>query len=101
MEIFNSVEDLRVVIRTPSAALIDTRAMELEAEDHLGRFTIRAKGSPVLAALMPGELRLFKRDGSEICVTASWGSLVAVGKQVRIVVNDARVRYLAPLRLAV
>ncbi|RLB63832.1 MAG: hypothetical protein DRI90_05970 [Deltaproteobacteria bacterium] len=101
MEIFNSAEDLRVVIRTPSAELIDTRAIQLEGEDTLGRFTLRGKGDPVLAALVPSELRLLKRDGSEIHVTVSWGSLIAVGQQVRIVVNDAQVRHLAPLRLAV
>lgn len=100
MEIFNSAEDLRVVIRTPTAELIDTRATQLEAEDTLGCFTLRANGSPVLAALVPGELRLLRRDGSEIRVTVSWGSLIAVGHQVRIVVNDARVRHIAPLRLA-
>ncbi|MBW2456096.1 MAG: hypothetical protein JRI68_16375 [Deltaproteobacteria bacterium] len=101
MEIFDSSEDLRVVIRTPSAPLIDTRATQLEVQDNLGPLTIRIKDSPVLTAVVPGELRLYKRDGSEIRVAVSWGTLVAVGQQVRIVVNDARVSYFAPLRMAV
>ena len=101
MEIFNSREDLRVVIRTPGAAVIDTRVTELEVEDALGRFSIVAGGDPALAALVPSELVLRKRDGGEIRVEVSWGSLTAVGHQARIVVESARVRYIEPMRIAV
>jgi len=101
MEIFDSTADLRVVIRTPSTPLIDTRATQLEVEDNLGPLTIRTEDTPVIAAVAPCELRLLKRDGSEIRVTVSWGSLIAVDQQVRIVVNDAQVRYVPPLSMAV
>ncbi len=101
MEIYNSAEDLRVVIVTPSAPLIDTRATQLEVQDNLGLLTVHPRQSPVLTAVAPGELRLYKRDGSEIRVAVSWGTLTVLGQQVRIVVNDAQVRHIAPLRMAV
>jgi hypothetical protein len=44
---------------------------------------------------------LRKRDGGEIRVEVSWGSLTAVGRQARIVVESARVRYIEPMRIAV
>jgi F0F1-type ATP synthase epsilon subunit len=101
MEIFNSREDLRVVIRTPTASVIDTHVTALEVEDALGRFTVVADGEPALAALVPTELVLRKRDGGEIRVEVGWGSLTAVGHQARIVVDSAKVRYIEPLRIAV
>lgn len=100
MDIFNSKEDLRVVVRTPSAAIVDMRVVELEAEGRNGRITVRANCEPTMAGLVHGELRLRKRDGSEIVVRVDWGSLVAIGHQARIVVESASLRYLEPLPLA-
>ena len=77
----------------------------IQSNERIGRDTGRYIGlfqvhTPVLTALVPGGLRLYKRDGSEVRVTVSWGSLIALGQQVRIVVNDARVRHLPPLSMA-
>jgi len=101
MDIFNSKEDLRVVVRTPSAAIVDTHVTELEAEGWNGNFVVRSGAEPTMAGLASGEMVLRKRDGSEIRVRIDWGSLVAVGHQVRVVVENASVRYLEPLPIAV
>jgi F0F1-type ATP synthase epsilon subunit len=91
MEIFDSVKDMRVVIRTPEGGVVDTRATELEVEDQLGRFVVQADGEPALAALVPGDIVLRKRDGSETRIAAGFGTLVAVGHEARVVVHEARV----------
>ena len=101
MDIFNSREDLRVVVRTPSAAIVDTHVTELEAEGRNGKFVVRSGAEPTMAGLASGEVVLRKRDGGEIRVRVDWGSLVAVGHQVRVVVENASVRYLDPLPIAV
>jgi hypothetical protein len=101
MEIFDSMKDVRVVIRTPWAHVLDTRAIELEVADTHGAHMLRADREPQLLALVPGEIVLRRRDGTEIHVTVSWGSLTAMGRQIRIVVERAKVRYVEPLRIAV
>ncbi len=101
MDIFNSAHDYRVVVRTPTRAVLDTSATEIEVEDTLGRFTISSKDEPVLAALVPCQVVVRKRDGSEIHLTISWGTLVVAGNQVRIVARNARARFVEPLRIAV
>jgi F0F1-type ATP synthase epsilon subunit len=93
--------DLRVVIRTLSEHLLDTYASELEVEDNLGRFTVTADGDPALAALVPSEITLRKRDGGEIRVRVGWGTLTAAGGQARLVVHDADVTVVEPMRIAV
>lgn len=100
MEIFDSTQDLRVVIRTPTSAVLDIHVTSIEVQDHLGRFEVKVGGDPVLTALVPSDLVLHKRDGGEVHVTVGWGSLTAVGAQARIVVNGARVRYVDPQRAA-
>jgi hypothetical protein len=101
MEIFKGKEDLRVVIRTPSAAILDARVTQLETEGRDGRIVVRAGSEPTMMGLTDTELKLRKSDGSEIMVRVDWGSLVAIGKQARIVVESASVRYLEPLPIAV
>lgn len=100
MMIFDSAHDLHVVIRTAHTVLLDTIATELELEDQLGRFTLRS-GEPSLAALIPSEVVVRRRDGSEARVDVTWGSLTAVGSQVRIVVRSGDVRETEPMRMAV
>ncbi|MEM9694511.1 MAG: hypothetical protein AAGA56_18320 [Myxococcota bacterium] len=101
MEIFNSARDLRVVIRTLNEELIDTRATELEVEDALGRFSIMAGSEPSLASLIPSVVIVRKRDGSEVQVKMSWGTLTAVDGQARIIARDAEVAFIEGMRLAV
>ncbi len=101
MDIFDSTKDLRVVLRTPSSLLLDTRASSVEAEDHLGRFELRVDSDPALAALVPSTLCIRKRDGSELLVEVSWGSLAKAGDQVRLVVREARIRRIEAMRIAV
>lgn len=100
MEIFDSHKDLRVVIRTPYETILDTRACEVELEDAAGRFTLRADGEAALTALIPGDLVIRKRDGSELHLVVGYGSLVALGGQARIVVRHATMRFVEPLRIA-
>jgi F0F1-type ATP synthase epsilon subunit len=88
-------------VRTPNKAVLDTSATEIEVEDALGRFVISAQADPALTALVPSEVVVRKRDGSEILLTISWGSLVFVGNQVRIVAKQAKARYIEALRIAV
>jgi F0F1-type ATP synthase epsilon subunit len=101
MDIFNSAQDLRVVVRTPTKSVLDTSATDIEVEDTLGRFVITAQAEPALTALVPSEVVVRKRDGSEIHLSISWGSLVFVGNQVRIVAEQAKARYVEALRIAV
>jgi F0F1-type ATP synthase epsilon subunit len=91
MEIFDSGKDLRVVVRTPAGGVVDMRVTQLEVEDQLGRFVIKADGEPALAALVPANLVLRKRDGSETHIAAGFGTLIAVGHEARIVVHEAKV----------
>src|SRR5262245_16477099 len=100
MMIFDSAHDIRVVIRTPWELLLDTVAMEVEVEDTQGRFTLRA-GDAELAALVPSSVIVRRRDGSEIHVDVTWGSLTAVGNEARLVVRGGEVRHIEPLRMAV
>jgi F0F1-type ATP synthase epsilon subunit len=99
MQIYNSKEDLRVVVRTPSAAVIDCAVTELEVEGPGGPLLIVAGAEPTLLGLAGTDLRLRKRDGTVIGVSVDWGSLVAVGRQARVVAHNAVIRYLEPLRL--
>ncbi len=101
MEIFDSTQDLRLVLRTPSRTLLDTRVCWLQVEDHLGRFDLSVNSDPALAALVPSTLCMGKRDGSELLVEISWGTLAKAGDQVRVVVRDARITRIEPMRLAV
>ena len=101
MDIFNSAQDLRVVVRTASKSVVDTSATEVEVEDTLGRFVITAQGEPALTALVPSEVVVRKRDGSEIHLSINWGSLVFVGNQVRIVADEAKPHFIEALRIAV
>ncbi len=100
MEIFDSHKDLRVVIRTPEAAILDTRAREVEVEDVVGRFTLRADEEDALSALIPGEIVIRKRDGSELHLDVGYGSLTKLGSQARIVVKHAELRFVEPMRIA-
>jgi F0F1-type ATP synthase epsilon subunit len=101
MEIFNSAHDLRVVVVTPSSQIIDTHVEQLEVEDQFGRFIVTAADGPTMAGLVPSRMVLRRRDGSEIHVKLSYGSLTAVGRQARVVLRDASVQYVEPLQIAV
>ena len=100
MEIFNSRKDLRVVVRTAWATIIDTPASEIEVEDAIGRFTLRADGDAALAALVPSMIVVRKRDGSEVHLDAGWGSLTAAAGQVRIVVSDCAAQHVEAQHVA-
>jgi F0F1-type ATP synthase epsilon subunit len=98
--IYDSTKDIHVIVQTPHAVLLDCVASELDVEDQLGRFTVR-HGEPALAALVPSEIVIRRRDGGELRIDATWGSLTAVGKQVRIVIRSGEVREIEPMRIAV
>jgi F0F1-type ATP synthase epsilon subunit len=100
MMIFDSAQDIHVVIKTPNALLLDTVACAVDLEDQLGRFTIEG-GDAALAALVPSEIVVRRRDGSEARIDITWGSLTAVGNQVRIVVRSGEVREVEALPIAV
>jgi F0F1-type ATP synthase epsilon subunit len=96
----HSPPSIHVVVQTPYAVLLDTVASELELEDQLGRFTVRS-GDAALAAIVPSEIVVRRHDGSEAHIDVSWGSLTAVGSQVRIVVRSGLVEEVEALRIAV
>ncbi len=102
-EIFHSNKDVRVVLRTSNRILVDCHAVHLEVEDARGRFGIDSRTDPTMVALVPSELVVHKRDGSQLRVQVSWGSLTSVGNQVRIVARKARVEYVdaMPMPIAV
>lgn len=102
MEIFNSAHDLRVVIRKLDEEIVDTRATSIEVEDALGRFTVTADGAPALASLVPSTIVVRKRDGSEVHVEGSYGTLTAAGGQARIILREAALRRVdPPMKVAV
>lgn len=100
MQIFNSAEDMRVMLSTPAGRVLDLRVTELELLDQGPGAPLRAGEMPLLTALLPGRLLLRKRDGSEICVLVGWGSLTMVGKQARVVVSRAEPSHRASLQVA-
>jgi len=100
MEIYDSTKDVRVVLRTPTHTLIDTHVVMLEIADEAGHFAIDGGQASMLRSLLPGELRLVKRDGSEVRVVVSWGSLTKLGNQIRIVARHATMYVLEPLPIA-
>jgi F0F1-type ATP synthase epsilon subunit len=95
-----SLDDLRVIIRTPDHTALDVHACELEVEDPHGRFIVTAHGDEALAALVPSTVVVRQRDGHEIHVHVSWGSLTAAGGEARMVVSACSVVHVAPLRIA-
>ena len=96
----DSAQDIHVVIQTPQTLLLETIARELEVEDQLGRFILHS-GDAALAALVPSRIVVRRGDGSEAHVDVTWGSLTAVGSQVRIVVRSGAVSEIEALRMAV
>ena len=100
-EIFDSKHDVRVVLRTTNKILSDSYATSIEVEDARGRFTVDATTKPTMVALVPSEILIHKRDGSQLRARVSWGSMTAVGNQVRIVAENAKLSYVEPMRMAV
>lgn len=98
--IYDSTRDIHVVVKTPTCVLLDTLACEVEVEDKLGRFTVAA-GDAQLAALVPSEIVVRRRDGSACHIDVTWGSLTAVGHEVRIIVHAGAVSEVEALRMAV
>ncbi len=82
-------DELRVVLRTPTELLLDTKVSELEAADLAGRFVVRADCEPVLTALVPGDIVLRNRDGRELRAAIGFGSCTKVGREVRLIVEHA------------
>ena len=99
--IFDSYRDVRVVIRTTNRVLVDCRAAKLEVEDARGRFTLDAASPATMVAVVPSDILVHKRDGSCLRIHVSWGSLTAVGSQIRIIARDAHVVAGDPLPIAV
>lgn len=91
MDIFHSAKDLRVVICTQDNVLLDTHVKRLEAFDHLGQLVLDGDSPPMLAALIPGDIVVHRRDGTTTRIEAGWGSLTSVGNQVRIATSRGRV----------
>jgi len=100
MEIFNSAEDLRVLLATTTERVLDVRVTELELLDQQPGAPLRVGEAPLLTAVVPGRLLLRKRDGAEICVRLGWGSLTMVGQQVRVVVSRAALQFAESLPVA-
>ena len=100
-EIFDSKHDVRVVLRTTNKILSDSYATSVEVEDARGRFTVDATTKPTMVALVPSDILIHKRDGSQLRARVSWGSMTAVGNQVRIVAKNAKLSYVEPMRMAV
>ena len=93
-------EDFHLIVRTPHRLLLDTICSQIEVEDHMGRFDV-VPGEPALAALVPSEIVVRRRDGSEAHLDISWGSLTAVGRQVRIIVENATISETEAMPIAV
>lgn len=100
-QIFDSNKDVRVQIRTTHRVVLDCRAEQLEVEDSRGRFTLDANSPATMVAVVPSDIFIHKRDGSCTRVNVSWGSLTAVGNQIRIVARNAKVSHVEPLPMAV
>lgn len=65
--------EMRLVIRTPTKTMIDRSVVSVTAEDRTGRFGIRPRMEPIIAALVPSLLTYRTGDGDH------W---VAVGRGV-------------------
>lgn len=92
MTIYDSAKDMRVVLRTTDGQLLETVASQVRAPSRQGELVLQRGGSPQLVALVPGEVVLCRRGGGCSYITVDWGSLTAMGNEVRITVRSAEMK---------
>lgn len=83
--------DIRVVVRTLYQQVLATRAVAIVGADQGGTFIVDRSSAPLIAAVEPCQLRLHHGDGEVTVLDVSWGTITAVGGDVRIVVRDASI----------
>jgi F0F1-type ATP synthase epsilon subunit len=91
MTIYDSAKDMRVVLRTTDGQLLETVASKIRAPGRHGELLLTRGSSPQMVALVPGELVLNKRHGDTQRILVDWGSLTAMGNEVRITVRHAAI----------
>jgi F-type H+-transporting ATPase subunit epsilon len=79
----------RLVVRTPSGTIVDEQVASLAAEDVTGRFGVRPRCEPLLAALLPGLLSYRRSDGLEVFVAVGKGLLDTQATVTRVAVREA------------
>ena len=80
---------LLVTITSPSGEVLQMRVRTLAAEDGSGRFGVRPKAAPMVAALIPGLLTAREVNGQEVFVAVGPGLLYSDRDHVDIAVRDA------------
>ena len=91
MTIYDSAKDMRVVLRTTDGQLLETVASKVCAPSRDGELVLSRGGCPQLVALVPGEVVLYSRGGARTRLLIDWGSLTAMGNEVRITVRSAAI----------
>ncbi|MCG8555265.1 MAG: F0F1 ATP synthase subunit epsilon [Proteobacteria bacterium] len=82
---------LQLRIETPTALVFDGRVRSLTAEDASGRFGLRPRATPLVAALVPSVLTYRAEDGAERLVAAGSGALRSDGARVVVTLRHAMV----------
>ncbi len=80
---------LRLIVRTPARVEVDAAVRSVTAEDGSGRFGVRPRGEPLLAALVPGLLTFRDPEGHETLVAIGSGLLDARPMLVDVAVREA------------
>ena len=80
---------LLLTVRAPEGEVLRTRIRSMTAEDGSGRFGIRPKAAPMVAALVPSLLTARDLDGLEVIVAVGAGLLFSDRDHVEIAVRHA------------
>lgn len=80
---------LLLTITAPSGEVLRTDVRSMTAEDESGRFGIRPKAAPMVAALIPSLLTARDVDGEEVFIAVGPGLLYSDRDHVDIAVRHA------------
>lgn len=80
---------LLLTIRAPAGEVLHARVRSMTAEDGSGRFGIRPKAAPMVAAIIPSLLTAREVDGGEVFVAVGTGLLYSDRDHVEVVVRHA------------
>ncbi len=98
----SNTRDMRLRVLLPSEVLIDKAVVKVIAEAENGSFCLLPRHIDFVAALVPGVLCFYSRDGEESYAAIDEGILVKCGRDVSVsTLNSVRGADLDDLRLLV
>ncbi|MCA9688543.1 MAG: hypothetical protein R3A51_00700 [Nannocystaceae bacterium] len=85
----NDRATLQLTVQTPTGLVVDERVTGVTAEDATGRFGVRPRAEPLVAALVAGILTARSIDGGERLVAVGPGILFTYDDRVEVAVRHA------------